>query len=93
MLLKQVRGTVKSQFMTQTEFAAQVGINIRTASRLLKDQKMPSRRVQCGKSERILVDFRRDLIPRTSPGKTYWEREAAKRLGLSIGVLRALRNL
>ena len=50
------------------------------------------RRIRCGKSERIVVDFSRNVIPRTCPGKTYMERDAAKRMGLSVGVLRALKD-
>jgi hypothetical protein len=67
-------------------------ITATTAARLLKDQKMPSRRVQCGKSERILVDFSCNSIPRTCPGKIYRERDAAKLIGISVGVLRALKD-
>jgi len=91
-LLKQVRGKVRSRFITQSEFAAQVGIHNLTASRLLKDQKIPSRRVQCGRSERILVDFSCNTIPRSCPGKIYRERDAAKLIGISFGVLRALKE-
>jgi hypothetical protein len=91
-LLKQARGKVTSRFVTKSEFAAQLGIHVLTASRLLKDQKIPSRRVQCGKSERILVDFSRNVIPHTCPGKIYRERDAAKRMGISVGVLRALKD-
>jgi len=91
-LLKQARRKVRSRFITQSEFAARLGIHVLTATRLLEDQKIPSRRVQCGKSERILVDFSRNAIPRTCPGKIYMERDAAKRMGLSVAVLRALKN-
>jgi len=91
-LLKQVRGKVRSRFVTRSEFAAQLGIHVLTANRLIEGQKIPSRRVQFGKSERILVDTGRNAIPRTCPGKIYMERDAAKRLGLSVGVLRALKN-
>jgi hypothetical protein len=91
-LLKQARGKVTSRFITKSEFAAQAGIHVLTASRLLKDQKIPSRRVQCGKSERILVDLSSNKIPRNCPGRIYMERDAAKRIGLSVGVLRALKN-
>jgi hypothetical protein len=65
-LRKQAQGQVRSRFVTQSEFAARVGIHNLTASRLLKEQKMPSRRVQCGKSERILVDFACNTIPHMS---------------------------
>jgi hypothetical protein len=91
-LLKQMRGKVGSRFITQSEFAAQVGIHNLTASRLLKDQKIPSKRVQCGRSERILVDFSCNTIPRSCPGKIYRERDAAKLIGISVGVLRALKD-
>jgi len=91
-LLKQVRGKVRSRFITQSEFAAQVGIHNLTASRLLKDKKIPSKRVQCGRSERILVDFSCNTIPRTCPGKIYRKRDAAKLIGISVGVLRYLKD-
>ena len=91
-LLAQVRSKVECRFITQSEFAAKAGIATATASRWLRDKKMPSRRVRCGKSERILVDFHCNTVPRPSPGKTYWERDVAKRMGLSVGVLRALKN-
>jgi Helix-turn-helix len=91
-LLKQVRGRVEKRFITQSELAANVGISPVTASRWIRDQRLPSRRVRCGKSTRILVDSSQSTIPRTTAGKTYWEREAARRLGLSVGVLRFLRN-
>jgi hypothetical protein len=91
-LLKRARGKDASRFITRSEFAAQVGIHVLTASRLLKEQQITSRRVQCGKSERILVDLSGNKTPRTCPGRIYMERDAAKRMGLSVGVLRALKN-
>lgn len=91
-LLKQVRGKVRSRFITKSEFASKLGIHSLTATRLLSDPKIRSRRIRCSKSERILVDLDRNVIPRTCPGKIYTERDAAKRLGLSVGVLRALKN-
>jgi hypothetical protein len=92
-LLTQVRGKVRSRFITQSEFASRVGITPTTASRLLKEQVMPSKRIQCGKSQRILVDFSRIVTPRTYPGRIYRERDAAMRMGLSVGVLRVLKNV
>jgi TniQ len=91
-LLKQARGKFRSRFITKSQFAAQMGIHILTASRLLKDKKIPSRRLQCGKSVRILVDVSSNAVPRTRPGRIYMERDAAKYMGLSVGVLRALKN-
>lgn len=91
-LLQQVRGKVEKRFITQSELAAKAGIAPVTASRWIKDQKMQSRHVQCGKSMRILVDSSQNMIPRTTAGKTYCEREAAKRMGLSVLVLRSLKD-
>jgi hypothetical protein len=91
-LLMQARGKVRSRFVTQSEFASRVGIHNLTASRLLKEQKIPSWRIQCGKSQRILVDLTHDVIPHTCPGKIYRERDAAKRMGVSVSVLRALKE-
>jgi hypothetical protein len=91
-LLKRARGKVTGRFVTRSEFAAQLGLHILTASRLLTDRKISSRRIQCGKSERILVDLSGNQIPRSCPGRIYMERDAAKRMGLSVGVLRALKN-
>ena len=78
--------------MTQSEFASRVGIHNLTASRLLRDLTIPSMRIQCGKSERILVDLSRAVVPQTCPGKIYRERDAAKRVGVSVSVLRALKE-
>lgn len=83
-LLKHARGKINSRFVTESEFAAQIGITATTASRLLKDQKIPSKRIQCGKSERIIVDISHNLIPHTYPGKIYRERDAAKRMGFQL---------
>src|SRR5665213_3493478 len=80
-LLKQARDRVMSRFVTRSEFASRVGIHNMTASRLLRDRTIPSRRIQCGRSERILVDFSCNSIPRTCPGRIYRERDAAKLIG------------
>jgi hypothetical protein len=82
-LLNQVRGSVKKRFITQSELAAKTGIAPVTASRWIKGQKLTSRRMRCGKSTRILVESSQNTIPRATAGKTYWEREAAKRMALS----------
>jgi hypothetical protein len=91
-LLKQARGITTSRFVTRSEFATRVGIHSLTASRLVKQHKVPAKRIQCGKSERILVDMSQNVFRRASPGKIHRERDAAKRLGLSVGVLKALKE-
>jgi hypothetical protein len=48
--------------------------------------------VKCGKADRILVDANQAAIPRTFPGKIYRKREAAKRLGIPVSVLQALKE-
>jgi hypothetical protein len=63
-----------------------------TAARFLKSQRVASRRVKSGKSERILVDISKSAIPRTSPGKILRKREAARCIGLSVSVLQALKS-
>ena len=92
-LLKQARDKVTSRFVTRSEFASRVGIHNLTASRLLKDRTIPSRRIQCGKSVRILVDLSRDVVPQTCPGRIYRERDAAKLMGVSVGVLHSLKEI
>lgn len=91
-LLQQVRGRVEKRFITQSDLAAKTGVAPVTVSRWIKNLSLPSRRVRCGKSTRILVESSQSTIPRTTAGKTYWEREAAKRMGLSVGVLRSLKD-
>ena len=91
-LLQRARGKITSRFITKSEFAVQTGIDVRTASRLLSDQTILSRRVQCGNAERILVDLSSNKVPRRYPGRVYRERDAAKHMGFSVGVLRALKN-
>ena len=91
-LLRQARGKTTSRFITRSEFAGRVGIHSRTASRLLNELKVPATRIQCGKSERILVDMSQNVFRRPSPGKIHRERNAANQLGLSVSVLRALKE-
>jgi hypothetical protein len=91
-LLKQVGAPGPKRYLTQTEFAEQLGVQQSTAARFLKSQRVASRRVKSGKSERILVDISKSAIPRTSPGKILRKREAARRIGLSVSVLQALKS-
>jgi TniQ len=91
-IIQKLGGTVSKRFLTQTEFAASIGVQQSTAARLLKNSSLASKRVKCGATDRIVVDTDELSIPRTCPGKICRLREAAKRLGLSVSVLRALKR-
>jgi hypothetical protein len=91
-LAKQLGVAIPKRYLTQTEFAAQIGVEQSTAARILKDPRVASRRVKSGMTERILVDVSQTSIPRTSPGKILGKREAARRMGLSVSVLEALKK-
>lgn len=91
-LMKQLGASVSKRYLTQTEFAAQIGVEQSTAARLLKGRAVASIRVQSGKSERILVDTSLSTIPRTWPGKIFRNRDAARHLGLPVSVLQAVKR-
>ena len=92
-LMREARETVPGRFLTQTEFAAQIGVRQITAARMLKKCTVPSIRIKSGSVEKILVDVNAGVVLRTSSGAIYRSREAAKCLGLSVTVLQALRRI
>jgi len=85
-------GTIPKRFLSQTEFAAKIGVQQSTAARLLRNSGPASKRVKCGAADRIVVDVDQLSIPRTWPGKIYRIRDAAKLLGMSVSALRALKQ-
>jgi hypothetical protein len=91
-LAKELGTAIPKRYLTQTEFAAQIGVEQSTAARILRDPKVASRRVKSGMTERILVDVFQSAFPRTWPGKIFRNREAARRLGLPVSVLQALKR-
>jgi hypothetical protein len=91
-LIKERGDAVPKRFLTQTEFATFIGVRQVTAARLLKGSKLSATRVKCGKANRILVDANLIAISRTAPGNVFRKREAAKRLGISVSVLHALKE-
>jgi transcriptional regulator with XRE-family HTH domain len=91
-IIQRLGGTGPKRFLTQTEFAAKIGVQQSTAARLLRNSSLASKRVKCGAAVRIVVDIDQMSIPRTWPGKIFRVREAAKRLGISVSVLRALQS-
>jgi len=91
-IIRDLGGAGSKRFLTQTEFAAKIGVQQSTAARLLKNSSLASKRVKCGATDRIVVDTDELPIPRTWPGKIYRVRAAAKRLGVSVSVLKAMKK-
>jgi hypothetical protein len=91
-LLRGRRGSGTERFMTQAAFARKIGVQPRTAAKMLKDRGIPSRRVECGAASRVLVDVHNLSIPRSSPGIVLRCRDAARELGVSPEVLKRLRQ-
>ena len=91
-IIQKLGGACPKRFLTQTEFAAKIGVQQSTAARLLRNSGLASTRVKCGATGRVVVDSDQVSIPKTWPGKIYRDREAAKHLGLSVSVLKALKK-
>ena len=91
-LIKEMRVATPKRFLTQTEFAAQIGVRQVTVARWLKASNVSATRVKCGKANRILVDANLNAIPRTAPGRIFRKREAARCLGISVSLLQALKD-
>lgn len=79
------------RFQTPSDVARQLGVDPRTASRLLENKKILRKKVRSGAVEKSLIDSDLIDIHRTSPGRIYRLRQAAALLGLSPSVLRELR--
>jgi len=79
------------RFQTVAAMARQLGVDPRTARRLLEDKKILRRKDRRGKCEYSLIDS--DLVdtPRTCPGRIYPLRKAAAMMGLPISVLKNLK--
>lgn len=92
-LMREISGVGSGRFLTQAEFAAQIGVQQVTAARMLKNRTVPSRRIKSGSVEKILVDVNAGAVVRTSPGAILRSREAAKQLELSVSVLQAIRKI
>jgi hypothetical protein len=91
-LVKQLGVTVSKRYLTQTEFAVRLGVEQSTAARFIKTQNVASMRLKSGMSERILVDTNQSILARTSPGKIFRARDAARNMGLPVSVLQALKR-
>jgi len=86
------RGSGAGRFMTQAAFARKIGVQPRTAAKILTDRGIPSRRLECGAASRVLIDANNVSIPCSSPGIVLRCREAARQLGMSPALLQDLRR-
>lgn len=83
----------ESRYITLAEFARRVGVQPRTAARLLNSGTHASRRVPCGRSNRVIVDTVSDGAIVKSPGLILRTRDAARQLSLPVSVILELRRL
>ncbi len=90
--LRGLRGGATGRFMTQAAFARKIGVQPRTAAKILKDRGIPSKRVKCGAAFRVLIDLRNVSLPCSSPGTILRCRDAARQLGISPEVLQILKH-
>ena len=91
-IIRAMGGAGSRRFLTQTEFAAKIGVQQSTAARLLKNSSLASKRVKCGAADRVVVDSDHVSVPRTWLGKIHSVRVAAKHLRISVSVLKALKG-
>jgi len=78
--------------MTRAAFARKIGVQPRTAAKILTDRGIPSRRVECGAASRVLIDVKNVSIPCSSPGTVLRCREASRQLVISPALLQNLRQ-
>jgi hypothetical protein len=64
-IIRKLGGNVSKRYLTQTEFAAKIGVQQSTAARLLRNSGPAPKRVKCGAADRIVVDVDQVSIPRT----------------------------
>jgi hypothetical protein len=91
-MLKSLNGRMPGVLLTQSEFAAHLGVGMNTAARMLKSKIVPCRRVPWGKATRILVDINDCVVPHDVPGTVLTSIEAAKKLGIPLSVFSSLKD-
>lgn len=91
-LIQHVQDDGHRRFITLAEFAQRLGVQPRTAARVLKTTKMATEKVKCGKASRIIVDTSAEGISSKMPGRILRTRAAAQMLGLPVATLIALRR-
>jgi hypothetical protein len=90
-LAQRVVRTSQPRYVSLAEFSARIGVQPRTAKRILKDRRASAERVTCGKTFRTIVDSRSEFIPAKAPGRVLRVRAAARTLGLPVSTLQELR--
>jgi hypothetical protein len=91
-MLRHLNNGTERRFVSLAEFADRMGVQKRTARRLLESAAVPFERLKCGESERVVVDASAIRTPIRSEGAILRTRAAAKRVGLPVSVLLELRS-
>jgi TniQ len=90
-LMKRLRIDESERFVSKAAFARRYGIDPRTATRFVEDQRVPSKAFRWGLGERKLIDSAAARLSPTLPGKIYRLRQAAAMIGISVGLLRRMK--
>ena len=90
-LAQRVVRSSQPRYVSLAEFSARIGVQPRTAQRILKERRATAERVTCGKTFRTIVDAESEFIPAKAPGRVLRLRAAAKMLGLPVSTLQELR--
>lgn len=91
-LLRHLDTGAGRRFISLAELATKMGVQQRTARRFLHAAAVPFERLKCGEAQRIIIDATVVRMPIRSHGAVLRNRAAAKRLGLPVAVVRALRD-
>ncbi len=91
-LFRQCRKLHSSRMTSLAEVSRRLKIQPRAAERLMQAQAVPVHRVQHGRSTRFLVDTSAVPLSAGDQGEILRVREAAKKLGLPVALLRMLRK-
>ncbi len=90
-LMTRLRTGQSERFISKAAFARRYGIDPRTATRFVEDQRVPSKTFRWGMGERKLIDSAAARPSPTLPGKIYRMRRAAAMIGISGGLLQRLK--
>ncbi len=90
-LMKHLRTGQSERFISKAAFARRYGMDPRTATRFVEDQRVPSKTFRWGMGERKLIDSAAARLSPTLPGKIYRLRRAAAMIGISVGLLRRMK--
>ena len=89
--MRRLRTDQSERFISKAAFARRYGIDTRTVTRFVQDQRVPSRIFPWGKSGRKLIDSAAARLSLTMPGKIYRVRQAAAIIGISAGLLKRMK--